>query len=139
MFSGRSRGDPMTGQWQELDAPERRLADAKVGDELVTYPGARHGFAADRPADHDATATADAWRRVREALAERLSCATMPRACGALPVRLCDGGRRWRNSSMRSPGTPPCCGPGWNRSAGSACRSRCGRTRYCWRSARTCC
>ncbi|MEU6972337.1 dienelactone hydrolase family protein [Kitasatospora aureofaciens] len=56
-------------EWREA---ERRLTDAKVGHELVTYPGARHGFAADRPADHDATATADAWRRVRGALAERL-------------------------------------------------------------------
>ncbi|WP_218199788.1 dienelactone hydrolase family protein [Kitasatospora aureofaciens] len=56
-------------EWQEA---ERRLIEAKVAHELVTYPGARHGFAADRPADHDADATADAWRRVHEALAQRL-------------------------------------------------------------------
>ncbi|MFH9347920.1 dienelactone hydrolase family protein [Kitasatospora sp. NPDC017646] len=56
-------------EWQEA---ERRLTDAKVGHELVTYPGARYGFAADRPEDHDAAATADAWRRVHQALAERL-------------------------------------------------------------------
>ncbi|MFE2410280.1 dienelactone hydrolase family protein [Kitasatospora sp. NPDC059408] len=56
-------------EWQEA---ERKLTEAEVGHELVTYPGARHGFAADRPADHDAAATADAWRRVHAALAERL-------------------------------------------------------------------
>ncbi|MFE2347935.1 dienelactone hydrolase family protein [Kitasatospora cineracea] len=56
-------------EWQEA---ERRLTAAGVGHELVTYPGARHGFAADRPADHDAEATADAWRRVYEALARHL-------------------------------------------------------------------
>ncbi|MQS17195.1 hypothetical protein F7Q99_34710 [Streptomyces kaniharaensis] len=56
-------------EWREA---ERRLTEAKVDHELVTYPGARHGFAADRPADHDAAATADAWRRVHEALARHL-------------------------------------------------------------------
>ncbi|WP_183107138.1 dienelactone hydrolase family protein [Streptomyces sp. 1114.5] len=56
-------------EWQQA---ERRLTEAGVGHELVTYAGARHGFAADRPADHDDAATADAWRRVHRALAERL-------------------------------------------------------------------
>ncbi|MGW2253855.1 dienelactone hydrolase family protein [Kitasatospora sp. NPDC001660] len=56
-------------EWREA---ERKLTEAKVAHELVTYPGARHGFVADRPADHDPDATADAWRRVHAALAERL-------------------------------------------------------------------
>ncbi|MEU8515411.1 dienelactone hydrolase family protein [Kitasatospora sp. NPDC048722] len=56
-------------EWREA---ERKLTEAKVDHELVTYPGVRHGFAAARPADHDAAATADAWRRVHAALAERL-------------------------------------------------------------------
>lgn len=57
-------------EWQEA---ERRLIDAKVPHELVTYPGARHGFAcADRPDDFDADATADAWSRVYRALEQHL-------------------------------------------------------------------
>ncbi|MFF0410428.1 dienelactone hydrolase family protein [Kitasatospora sp. NPDC004745] len=57
---------------EEWKAVEERLTEAGVAHRLVTYPGAGHGFAADRPADHDAAATADAWRRVHEALAEHL-------------------------------------------------------------------
>ncbi|WP_181799551.1 dienelactone hydrolase family protein [Kitasatospora acidiphila] len=57
-------------EWQ---AAEQRLTEAKVAHELVTYPGARHGFAcADRPADHDPASAEDAWQRVRRALAEHL-------------------------------------------------------------------
>lgn len=53
-------------EWQEAG---RRLTEAKVPHELVTYPGARHGFAcADRAADYDAESTADAWSRVHRAL-----------------------------------------------------------------------
>jgi carboxymethylenebutenolidase len=52
---------------------EQRLTEAKVPHELITYPGARHGFACvDRPADYEPDAGDDAWRRVREALAARL-------------------------------------------------------------------
>ncbi|MFE0462136.1 dienelactone hydrolase family protein [Kitasatospora sp. NPDC058965] len=57
-------------EWQ---AAEQRLTAAGVAHELVSYPGARHGFAcADRPADYDAAAAEDAWQRVHRALAERL-------------------------------------------------------------------
>lgn len=58
-----------SAEWQEA---ERRLTDAKVAHQLVTYPGARHGFASDRPADRDEDSAADAWRRVHRALADRL-------------------------------------------------------------------
>jgi len=58
---------------EEWEQAEQRLTDAKVPHELVSYPGARHGFAcADRPADYDPEAGADAWRRVHEALAAHL-------------------------------------------------------------------
>ncbi len=58
---------------QEWSEAEQRLTDANVPHELVTYPGARHGFACvDRPADYDPKAGADAWRKVYAALAERL-------------------------------------------------------------------
>jgi carboxymethylenebutenolidase len=56
-------------EWQEA---ERRLTDAKVAHELVSYPGARHGFASDRTADRDEDSAADAWRRIHQALADRL-------------------------------------------------------------------
>jgi carboxymethylenebutenolidase len=57
---------------EEWKAVEDKLTAAGVAHELVTYPGARHGFASDRPADRDENAAADAWRRVYEALAQRL-------------------------------------------------------------------
>ena len=57
---------------EEWAAVQEKLADAKVAHEVVTYPNARHGFASDRPADRDAAAAEDAWRRVHEALAQRL-------------------------------------------------------------------
>jgi carboxymethylenebutenolidase len=58
---------------EEWAQAEQRLTKAEVPHELVTYPGARHGFAcADRPADYDPQAGADAWRRVYAALAEHL-------------------------------------------------------------------
>ncbi|GAA2834066.1 dienelactone hydrolase family protein [Kitasatospora sp. CM 4170] len=57
-------------EWQQA---EQRLTEAKVPHELVSYPGARHGFAcSDRPADYDPEAGADAWRRVYAALAAHL-------------------------------------------------------------------
>lgn len=57
----------------EWEQAEQRLTDAKVPHELISYPGARHGFAcADRPADYEPEAGDDAWRRVREALAAHL-------------------------------------------------------------------
>lgn len=58
---------------EEWEQAEERLTGAKVPHELVTYPGARHGFACvDRPADYDPEAGADAWRRVHAALATHL-------------------------------------------------------------------
>ncbi|MFD8376961.1 dienelactone hydrolase family protein [Streptomyces sp. NPDC059688] len=58
---------------EEWEQAEQRLTKAEVPHELVTYPGARHGFAcADRPADHDPRAGADAWRKVYSALASHL-------------------------------------------------------------------
>lgn len=57
-------------EWQEA---KRRLTDAKVRHELITYPGALHGFACSaRPADYDEPSAADAWRRVHQALADHL-------------------------------------------------------------------
>ncbi|MFD8782276.1 dienelactone hydrolase family protein [Kitasatospora sp. NPDC059599] len=56
----------------EWKAVEEKLTEAGVAHELVTYPGAGHGFAADRADGHDAAATADAWRRIHRALADRL-------------------------------------------------------------------
>ncbi|WP_432026444.1 dienelactone hydrolase family protein [Streptomyces sp. 1222.5] len=58
---------------EEWEQAEQRLTKAGVPHELVTYPGARHGFAcADRPADYDQRAGADAWRKVYSALAAHL-------------------------------------------------------------------
>ncbi|GGW13531.1 carboxymethylenebutenolidase [Streptomyces capoamus] len=58
---------------EEWEQAERQLTEAKVPHELVTYPGARHGFAcADRPDDHDPQASADAWRKVYAALESHL-------------------------------------------------------------------
>ncbi|MEW5354080.1 hypothetical protein E0E62_16745 [Streptomyces sp. 16-176A] len=58
---------------EEWDQAEQRLTRAAVPHELVTYPGARHGFAcSDRPADYDPQAGADAWRKAYAALATHL-------------------------------------------------------------------
>lgn len=58
---------------EEWEQAEQRLTDAKVPHELLTYPGARHGFACvDRPADYEPEAGADAWRRVYAALESHL-------------------------------------------------------------------
>ena len=60
-------------QPEEWEEAELRLTEAKVPHELITYPGAGHGFAcADRPADYNEEAAADAWRRVYQALAKHL-------------------------------------------------------------------
>ncbi|GAA1218496.1 dienelactone hydrolase family protein [Kitasatospora nipponensis] len=57
-------------EWQQA---EQRLTAAGVPHRLVSYPGARHGFACvDRPADYDPKAGADAWQQVYAALAEHL-------------------------------------------------------------------
>jgi carboxymethylenebutenolidase len=54
----------------------RMIADAlraaAVRPEIGEYPGAGHGFLCDRRDTFDATAAGDAWRRVRELLAEEL-------------------------------------------------------------------
>ncbi|GAA2145292.1 dienelactone hydrolase family protein [Kitasatospora kazusensis] len=58
---------------EEWQAVERRLTAARVPHELVTYPGAGHGFACeDRPADYEPAAGDDAWRRVFEAFGQYL-------------------------------------------------------------------
>ncbi|WP_050790879.1 dienelactone hydrolase family protein [Streptomyces sp. e14] len=58
---------------EEWEQAEQRLTRAAVPHELVTYPGARHGFAcSDRPADYDPQAGADAWRKAYAALATYL-------------------------------------------------------------------
>ncbi|WP_441246767.1 dienelactone hydrolase family protein [Kitasatospora sp. McL0602] len=64
--------DHVTPQ-EEWQAVGEHLTAAGVSHELVTYPGAKHGFACDaRPADYDPKATADVWRRVHEALGQFL-------------------------------------------------------------------
>ncbi|WP_205825799.1 dienelactone hydrolase family protein [Microbispora catharanthi] len=54
----------------------RMIADAlraaAVRHEIVEYPGVGHGFLCDRRDTFDARAADDAWRRVRELLAEEL-------------------------------------------------------------------
>ncbi|MEV4326312.1 dienelactone hydrolase family protein [Microbispora rosea] len=54
----------------------RMIADAlraaAVRHEIVEYPGTGHGFLCDRRDTFDAAAAGDAWRRVRELLAEEL-------------------------------------------------------------------
>jgi len=57
---------------EEWTAVQEKLAEAKVAHELITYPNARHGFASDRLEDRDEAAAEDAWRRVRQALAQHL-------------------------------------------------------------------
>ncbi len=58
---------------EEWQAVERRLTAAGVPHELVSYPGAGHGFATeDRPADYRPTAGADAWRKIHDALGQHL-------------------------------------------------------------------
>lgn len=58
-------------EWQQI---ERRLTDAGVTHELVSYPGRPHGFLCpDRPATYHADATADVWQRLDAALARRVA------------------------------------------------------------------
>lgn len=60
-------------EWQAID---ERLSVAGVKHELVTYPGAAHGFACpDRPDTYDEDATTDAWRRTFDALHEHVAAA----------------------------------------------------------------
>ncbi|KAA2265713.1 dienelactone hydrolase family protein [Solihabitans fulvus] len=56
--------------WREIGA---RFAAAGVDHDLVSYPGVDHAFfCADQPAAFDAAASADAWERLRTALARSL-------------------------------------------------------------------
>jgi carboxymethylenebutenolidase len=58
-------------EWQAID---ERLTSTGVRHELISYPGAAHGFAnADRPETYDTAATNDAWQRVLQVLGERAS------------------------------------------------------------------
>jgi carboxymethylenebutenolidase len=58
-------------EWQAI---EERLTSTGVLHELISYPGAAHGFAnEERPETYDRAATDDAWQRVLQALGERAS------------------------------------------------------------------
>lgn len=58
-------------EWRQIDA---RLAEAGVTHELITYPGLPHGFLCpDRPDTYDAAATEDVWRRLLNALEQKVA------------------------------------------------------------------
>ena len=58
-------------EWRAID---ERLTSTGVQHELISYPGAAHGFAnEDRPETYDKAATDDAWQRVLRVLGERAS------------------------------------------------------------------
>src|SRR6266581_2225233 len=58
-------------EWQAID---ERLTSTGVQHELISYPGAAHGFAnEERPETYDKAATDDAWQRVLQVLSERAS------------------------------------------------------------------
>lgn len=56
----------------DREAITAALQAAGVRHEIVTYPGARHGFLSDRRDSHDPAAAADAWRRIDQLLTSEL-------------------------------------------------------------------
>ncbi len=56
----------------DQDAIAEALASANVGHEMVSYPGAAHGFLCDRRDTFDPAAAADAWRRIETLLVDEL-------------------------------------------------------------------
>jgi len=58
-------------EWRAID---EKLTSTGVQHELISYPGAAHGFAnEDRRETYDERATADAWQRVLHVLGERVA------------------------------------------------------------------
>ncbi len=67
-------GDDASIPDEAIAAFDRALADAGVDHEMVTYPGTPHSFF-DRKATDYATASEDAWRRIREFVLTRTPAA----------------------------------------------------------------